>query len=271
MGTEIENYQPGLPGLAPRPAAIRNLVDSFTMFDEGAVVVINRQPTGAERAALTARLGEIAPALLSIGASVAAKQKAAKLLGAFFAGYPSLLNADAPGLVTAYVADLINVPLFALERALDDIKHGRVMVRERGREMPLDRSWPPASTIVYDQAVRVMSDLNGEAIKIRRVLGPTRLAVPDVSPEQRAIEGPRIRAMADQAIHQLSIGDEADLVKSKQAEYARKAAIRRQRDDFDQTMLEQYRQLGVEPFYAGDDLVSPELAQRLNPAAFSGK
>ena len=270
MGTEVDNFQPGLPGLT-QPAAIRRLVDSFSMFDEGTEVVINRQPSSAERQALTGRLSEIAPALLSLGASMTAKKKASQMLAAFFAGYPSLLNADAPGLVTAYVADLVNVPLFALERALDDIKHGRVTVRERGREMPLDRSWPPASTIVYDQAVRVMSDLEGEAIKIRRVLGRTKLSRPEISADQSAIDAPRVRAMADEAIRQLQKPDPLDLVRLEQVEKTRRESIRRQREDFDANVLDQYHQLGVDPVYSDDVLVSPELARKLNPGIFHGK
>lgn len=277
---------PTLPGILP-DVEIAATLRLFSTFHERRVVIINRMPTAAERQILSARLvilDEILQPLIKSTEmfivsrpekdggglmEIDARKMAKRLLGAFFGGYPSLLNADAPGLVTAYIADLRSIPIFALAAALDDIKHGRVRVRDKGgREMPLDKDWPPSSSRVYDQAIKAMTDADTEARKIRTILGPTQLAQPEMTAPERERSSAGIqRALAD--YHKKVAAVSADDIKVElERKTARDAETRRRADEM---ILGEYRRLGVEPIYAGDMLVTPSMARINNPARFARK
>lgn len=269
MTNDLATTAPTLPGLFPDVDAAKVLAE-FTTFQEGRTTIINREPTPAERQILQKRAAVLGSKLPGLGASRDGRAEAKQMLAAFFLGYPSLLNADAPGLVTAYVVDLQSVPIFALRTALDDIKHGRVTVRDKqGREMPLERDWPPASTRVYDQAVKVMHNFIMEEIQIKRVLGPVKLAVPELPPDERRRVIPRIQRMAQEARAALEPAVDPD----EEADRIERAAARTaaQEESKKQTILAEYRRLGVEPVFAGDLLVSPEMVRRNNPGYFLKK
>lgn len=269
MTNDMVTAAPTLPGLFPDVEAVQ-LLRTFNTFQEGGKTIINRIPTSVERQILQRRAAVLGAKLPGLGSSRDGRAEAAQMLAAFFLGYPSLLNADAPGLVTAYVADLLKVPIFALREALDDIKHGRVMVRDKhGREMPLERDWPPASTRVYDQAVKVMHNFVMEEIQIKRVLGPVKLAVPELAPDERRRVIPRIQRMAQEARTALEPAVDPDEQADREKREAAAAAAREESKK--QTILAEYRRLGVEPVFAGDLLVSPEMVRRNNPGYFLSK
>jgi hypothetical protein len=219
----------------------------FTTFIEGATVIINRMPTTVERKTLSKRARDLESVIAALGS--AGMGEAKKLLAQFFLGYPSLLNADAPGLITAYISDLRSVPLFALRAALDDIKHGRITVSDgKGRQMPLDKDWPPSSSRIYDIAVKISEPSWQEFTKINRVLGTVQLARPDMTDDERERVKLKIKSLHSQFTKSVATDDANVIDANQEAELRAEAERARQQ----QAREMEYRSAGLEPIYADE-------------------
>lgn len=270
--TDLTEYQPQLPGTAPGADAATELLQTFTVWDEGRDVIAARLPSAAERRVLASRLETLDRGLRAFWDDAGDKRAVRDALVLFFNGYPSLRNADAPAMVTAYMVDLKSLPAYAVRQALDDIKHGRVrdVDHRSGREIPLDPDWPPSSPRVYDVAVKIIRAPVGEQVKIRKLFA-AKPARAELSSEERATAGAKIRAMADAAKRQFAVPDAATLALNRQAEERREEAQRRREAQLAADYLDEYAELGVEPVKIGGVMISPELAQRINPGLFSGR
>lgn len=265
--------QPGLPGLAPPADEATELLRGFSVWEEGRDYVASRLPTSVERQVLQRRLLVLDRALKAFEKNPTEEEAVKRALGAFFAGYPTLVNADAPGLVVAYMTDLRTMPRFAIERALDQIKRGQVRVSNgRGTQVPLDPDYPPSSARVYDVAVRALHDRAMEQVKIQKLLRAKSADVErEMTPEERAAVGARIRKMADEARGTLREGiAAATSVERTAADERRRALEERRRAQWEEGCRAAWAAVGREPLHVGGQMVSPELARRVNPALFSG-
>lgn len=275
MTNDLTVRQRDLPWLMPDAAAAEVLAQ-FKTFDEGTAVMINRAPTVLERQMLSRRGIEIDLVLRPLGTSpqnftvpnerggtdtVSTKQYVRQLLALFFGGYTSMRGGDPRATIASYMHDLRAVPVWALERAFDDVKGGRVTIPDgRGGHKPLDPDFPPTSARLYSAAMKHTAALAGEERKIKRVLGPTKLDLAPMSDEQRARELPRIRKMVEQTKAILNKVDPDEARARTECEKRSAELLAKHNEVFAEAALEQYGALGMEPVVAaGVGLVSPEL------------
>lgn len=176
-----------------------DLVRQFGLHLEGSVSVIKRGPSMVERQILQKRNVALMQVLQPISASREATALAKALLAQFFKGYPSLLNQDGGSLISAYMVDMESLPLFAVARAVLDIKQGRVKIRDQrtGREMDIDPDWPPSSSRIAEVARRFVNEPAKEQYNISRVLTAKRIEPPMVTdPKRRAAIGEMLSGLA---------------------------------------------------------------------------
>lgn len=184
-------------GMLPEAPEVRRVVRQAAPYYEGCVPVIRRQLTAVERQLLQRRNGDLAAALRPFVDRPTERTMAQVLLGKFFAGYPSLINADAPTMVAAYMDRLGSMPVFALARALIDIAKGNVRVRDKwGREVTLDRDFPPSADRIYDQMQKIIQPMTDEQMQIGKVLNARKVVPADeTDPEVRARIGAGLKEL----------------------------------------------------------------------------
>lgn len=275
MTNDLTVREPKLPWLLP-DEAVAELLATFKTFDEGHAVIINRAPTMVERQMLSRRGTEIELVLRPLGTSpqnftvpnerggtdtVSTKQYVRQMLALFFGGYTSMRSGDARPTIASYLHDLRAVPVWALERAFDDIKSGRVTVPDgRGGHKPLDPDFPPTSSRIYSVAMKHTAGLATEEHKIKRVLGPTKTDLAPVSDEERKLTLPRIQRMHQQAKAALSKVDPDEAAARAAAEARSAELLAKSNEHFAAAALAEYGELGVAPVVAaGFGVVSPEL------------
>lgn len=176
------------------------MIRQFAPRMEGAVAIIERAVTSIERQVLQRRNFDLTKVLRPISESQEQTILVKAMLAQFFKGYPSLMNADGKSMVSAYMVDLEPLPLFAIARALLDIKQGRIKIRDQktGREMDLDPDWPPASARVAEVARRFVIDPAKEQLSISRVLNAKRIEPPVITdPARREAIGNMLKGLAD--------------------------------------------------------------------------
>lgn len=264
--TEIATRQEALPGIEPPPdVGAGRLLDQFTVWDETGAVYASRLPTADERDRLTRRHAALDRNLRPLSADARDQDAVKKALAAFFLGYPSLNNADAPGMIAAYITDLRTMPAWAAIKALEKIKRGEVedVDRRSGRAVPLDPDWPPSSARVYQVAQRIASKPIEEHSKIGRLLG-ARSAVPEMADEERAAAGARVRAMADEIRGLIARPDASQRAALDEREQRRRHREAAMRAEFEERCREEYADLGLEPRKIGGLMVSPELAAKMD-------
>lgn len=230
----------------PAVPAIWETLDQFHFFYEGSTVIINRLPLPDERVQFVKRITYLERILAPIKKSSVEMKEAKRLLAQFFLGYPSLLNAPAQEMITAYISDLQDISLLTLRESLDDIKHGRVMVSDgKGRQMSIEKDWPPSSTRIHDVAVKRSEAQWNELVRLRTIIGPVQLARPEISPEERARFAVQIKKMhgeftkrIEQDSVEISAREEHELRQKAAAELSHKALLR------------DYTLQGLEPVYA---------------------
>lgn len=266
--------EPNLPGLLPDDED-RRLLAQFTTFDEGRDVAVNRKPTMVEREMLARRGKSLELLLRPVSSSpevftvpnerggtdrIDARQFAKQRLGLFFSNYPSLRSGDPRPMIAAYLHTLREVPVFALERALDDIAGDLVTVSDgRGGQKPLDRNFPPPAPQILSVARGFTNDLHIEATKIVRVLRATIVEQPAPTEAQRKAIVPKIRRMAEQAKAVLNRIDPDEAAAREEAERVGAEMLEKSNRHFSAAAIEEYGIIGMEPVVAGDMVVSPEL------------
>lgn len=255
--------EPSLPGLA----APADLAASFHTFREGMVVVIDRMPTTSERRSLVDRRDHVFVRLRGLGMSMTERETARAMLTAFLGGFPITQAAgfDLEGTINAYLIQLNDVPLWALEKGIDNIRTRKFKVRGKdGEEEDLGRDYPIPAFRVLDAANAAAEAARNELAQIERVLSATEVAREEVSDEERKIVGAKIKLMADETRRRLGSCD--DDVARAQRETAAKAEIERinkMRLRQDEEFRREYARLGCEPQFVGGFLVSPGLAMKM--------
>ena len=266
--------QPSLPGLLPDDAE-RKLLAQFTTFDEGRDVAVNRKPTIVEREILSRRGKSIDLMLRPISSSpecftvpnerggvdrIDARQFAKQRLALFFGNYPSMRNGDPRSMISAYLHTLREIPVFALDWALNDIAGDLVTVSDgRGGQKPLDRNFPPPAPQILSVARGFTNDLHIEATKIVRVLRATIVELPAPTEAQRKAIIPKIQKMAQQAKAALNRVDPDEAAVRAKAERIGEEMRAKSNEYFAAAAIEEYGRIGMEPVVASDIVVSPEL------------
>lgn len=229
-----------LPGLLPDKLA-DDLVGNFKVIEDSGEKMLVRLPTAQERERLQARREQLVRVLRPISMAVEDKRTAARALASLFAGYPSLRNASAEDMLTAYIAHLQDLPLFAIQRACDDVIHRRI----KG----LDPDWPPASPRIYEVAERYASRVYLEKLPFDHALS-IRLALPPPDPARSE----KVRAKLQELAEALKTKNRPEETPEHKAAAATIADAGRR------YIRSAYEQMGAEPVHASDGtLISPQL------------
>ncbi len=243
---------------AHNPALI-DLLIQFTVFDEGGLV-LNRMPTATERQMLQNRKSELGRALMPTRETEADSIALRLSLSMWLGGYSSLAHADNVGLVASYVSYLQEKPLWAILRAIQASKDGRLEVFDgKGATLPLSTAFAPSAQTMLDAATGYVRSYDAERDKIGNVLAARRLMRPEPTPESRARVGEMMTNLAK------TITAPFDAEADRRRTEARAALTKRNKERRDAEIIAEYARLGVEPQYATEGvLVSPELLRTLN-------
>lgn len=160
--------------------------------------------------------------LRPIGEAVAESETARAAISLFLGGYANV-RADAKSISHAYIAMLLDMPLFAIMAALDDFKNHRVFdLNSDGDKIPFTVDHAPSAPRILDQAKKHIDALVDERAKVVRLLAVTQTSgrKPDDpamaekvgklmaglaadlgarSAKERLAEAEKIRAEADEA------------------------------------------------------------------------
>lgn len=194
MPKEIAVASPSLPGLVPAKEALemaRSFADAIEDDGHGQLR-LPRKPTGTE---LKVMHGQLAAAKLvnrPISEAMADKDRASKAIAKLLSGgFASLTNADPIETVSTYVAFLYDLPLAAIEAAVDDFRRNRVK--------EWDSNYPPTAPMIYGIAdqhrFRIYKENGGPMLE--RVLSVKRFGHADVSDAERNRVGDHLRQLAE--------------------------------------------------------------------------
>lgn len=246
MGNDL--MQHALPGLMS-PGEMRTLIDSFSPTMEGGEAVLTRLPSKAEREVLQKRLADLRLTLRPVADAMVDKERAVQAIGLMFAGFTSLLKADAVDLTNAFLMHLQTLPLFALVKACEAVTQNRIP--------DYDPKFPPTSPQLYSFAAKAAEATRIELLKVERILGAKRVLRAKETPgAKERIEASRRDFHARM---QSMDGDGGSLmtpderVRVSQREVARSKRM----------MLDDYAKLGLEPVERNGLLISPTLASSL--------
>lgn len=111
------------------------------------------------------------PISMAVGEQTTAQAAIALFLGA----YINARTSDPQGTSRAYVAQMLDQPLFAIMQALDDFRQGRVYDRDKaGEYVQFTLDYAPSAPRLLDQ-VKKWSDANkAQSLKIERLLAITK-------------------------------------------------------------------------------------------------
>jgi hypothetical protein len=222
------------------------VVDMFNVFEDAGEKMLERLPTSAERSTMQRRSQALHGRLRPVSGTMTDKEAAVRALSSMFGGFPSLRNADTQGMIAAYMLDLQELPLFAIEAACVDVRKGRIV--------GLDKDWPPSAARVFEAAERHATKVYGEKLKFDRVLAITKVVPPPLSPEAAAEMAGKLKSVAG--------GIEArDLAEREAVE---KVVTERTLRENQRQIVDAWRARGQPPIYAGPGvLVSPYLIDKL--------
>lgn len=167
--------------------------------------------------------------LQPISVTVAHREKAQSAVALFLAGYLNARTSDPAGTTRAYVAMLLDQPLFAILRALDDFKNRRVVDHYDANQNPvyftLDHA--PSAPRLLDQVKKCAGPTQEERHKVTRLLAidkVSELEVPEAERERVAIH---MRNLADSLAMKNARLRAQDMEKSRaEAQEARERAAR---------------------------------------------
>jgi len=245
MTTNLAKREDIIPGLMPDDEAMR-VVEKFNVFEDNGESMLTRLPTSVERSIMQRRAQALNGQLRPVSLTMTDKDAAVRALSSMFAGFPSLRNADAQGMIAAYLLDLQELPLFAVEAACADVRKGRIA--------GLDKDWPPTSPRVYEAAQRHAAKVYGEKLKFDRVLAITKVVPPPMTEaETKEMHGKLKKLSA-------SVEDKFEAENAAMMERATKRTL----GNTQKLILDAWRARGQEPVYAAPGImVSPFLIDRL--------
>lgn len=137
--------------------------------------------------------------LQPIGNSVAHREKAQSAIALFLGSYLNARTNDPAGTSRAYVAMLLDQPLFAILAALDDFKNRRVVDHYDAADNPIyfTIDHAPSGPRILDQVKKCAAGLQGERHKVTRLLSISVIRESEVSDAQRERVGKLMRELAD--------------------------------------------------------------------------
>jgi hypothetical protein len=235
----LQNTLPGL--LFDKDMA--DLVGSFQIAEANGEPMLDRVPNREEKRFLVQRQDQLARVLRPISYADTDKDKAARMLALMFGGFPSLKNADAEGMVATYMLHLQELPLFALEKACNDINKNRV----KG----LDGDWPPTSPRVFEIAEKHLRSVVEEKIRYDKVLTIKKLIPPPVDEKKAKVMAEKLTGLRD------SIDDDGLLEQIKEQDGVRRVA------HSNEIIRRMWKGQGEEPLQSGGMLISPSLLESL--------
>lgn len=136
-------------------------------------------PSPGERQMMQARVTELTRMLKPMSYAMTDRDRATDSIGALFRGYPSLRNMQpvaAAKMISSYVGDLAELPVFAVEAVVRDIKRNKVK--------DLDPDYPPTLTRMFALIERHRDDARAELQDYTAVLAVRQQARPALTPKQ---------------------------------------------------------------------------------------
>ena len=180
--------------------------------------------------------------LQPISNSMNDREKASSAIALFLGGYLNARTSDPGGTTRAYVAVLMDQPLFAIMEGLDDFRRGRVFdIGREGERIPFTLDHAPSAPRVLDQVKKRAGVIQEECYKVKRLLLVDRVAEPEVSDAERNRVAVHMRTLADTlAMKSAAIRgdemkkarDEAGAARDRAARIIRDARGRRADADF---------------------------------------
>lgn len=225
----------------------------------GGVNTMTRKLLPAERGLLQKRMDALNIAMRPLNYSGASElhRRAGAIISRFlersFPSYNPGEPENARKVVASYVAAVIDLPLFAIEAACNAISKGELthLKMEGGYIERISLSFPPTPVLLSVAAKTMIPMVGEEWQKVRRVLSVDRLRElpkPD-DPAKAEIVKEKFKALAEGMSERL---------KSEQRSIDEERA-KRAIDANNQTILKQYREMGVQPVRSGNMLVTPSL------------
>lgn len=219
---------------------------------EAGALTLARLPTTVEREILERRARKLHDGLRPISYSDAKKQHAGAAIAEMMQGFPNFKPGES-GKETSigyYVMQLMEFPLFAVERACKDISGGRVN--------GLNPDFPPSVARVAQLARAHAEPFIAEQHTIKSILATKRIGIDqNVNPEQAAYVADGLRDLAESIRAKIDAEEE-----KKRVERARKTLEQTRK-----TILEEYRAKGIEPVYVSGQPVSLSLVNSLRRQA----
>lgn len=260
MANDLIDHEPTLPGLVPNADVDRlaNMFADALVLNEGPPA-LPRLPTDRERKALQTRCLELARAVRPIKMDIGEQESARKRIALLCNGWSANRGAgiDAAGLVSTYVFDLSDLPLFAILEACDAVTKGRVKLPDaRGIERPIDPAYPVSSAQLYAVASKIAEARRRDEAKLRRVLSVRHVLTPEQPPEVRAKIAQGLKDLAD-SLRMNAVPVDPGL-KARVADEAFQANQR--------NILAEYKAMGMDPIYSEPGVLLSPSAARQNGA-----
>lgn len=243
---------------SPQILPDRDTADLIARFQnrldrEGHTWFLPALPTASERRQIETRRADVRRGLRPISMAHADKDRAALAITAMLTAWIHTGRADPKSTVAAYVMHLLDLPLFAIEKACQDVARGYVD--------GLSPDFPPSAPRLHQLAMEACEKLSTEALAIDRIL-VAELRV-EISEDERARVSERFKELADRM--RVTTIQPEDQHRKAQAE-------RRQKEAGDRAILAEYAALSMEPIYASEGiLVSPALLKVLGTPARKGE
>jgi hypothetical protein len=186
-------------------------------------------PSSDERKELTERRRELNAKLRVIGLARAEQDRVRGAISLFLSGYLNARTNDVDSTSRAYLAQLLDQPLFAIMAALDDFRNRRVFdIGSEGQRIPFTIDHAPSAFRLLDQVKKCAEDVQVEHYQIGKVLAITKTSeTPLVSPEEAARVADSLAKLAGGMLKRVTKIAEAD--RQKNREEAQAARDRAQR------------------------------------------
>jgi len=173
--------------------------------------------------------------------SLAERERAKSALQVFLGGYLNI-KADREGASNSYIEMMRDQPLFAIMRAIDDFKDGRVFdIGREGERIPFTLDHAPSAPRMLDQIKKRAADVQAERHKVTRLLAIEKVSEPEVSEAERERVAAHMRGLADSLtmkatnirVEELKkVREEAQAARDRSARIIQEARQRREEADF---------------------------------------
>lgn len=253
MSNDVTRHQPD-PSVpipeAPKTDKSKSIIRETVAFkpDGGGPYLLRRELAPNETSNLKNDKYQLARFVRPLGENNTEKARLLTALAQLFLGYGTTSRDDAGARAQSFMEILSELPLGAVLRAIDDIRHDRVD--------DVDAAFPPSSHQIFKQAKKYVAEAHAEILRIDNTLSAT-VDTAEVSAERR-------KELAQEMLkHSQKIREETDerLDPVKIKERADEAVSLR-----DKQILAEYRQHGIEPRYADKNktmLVSLSMVRKL--------